>query len=542
MSTLTTGLVRSLGRAGLLAESGPSDGQLLEWFVARRDQAAFEALVRRHGPMVQGVCRRVAGDFHDADDAFQATFLVLARRAASVEPRERVGCWLYGVAYRTALKARASGARRRGRERPLPEPLEAPPARDDWRELQPLLDRELDRLPAKYREAVVLCELQGRSRKEAALQLGLAEGTLSSRLATARKLLASRLARRGLALSAAALATAWGASASAAVPSALVDLTVRTATVLGLAPAPIAALAKGGLQTMTLNKLKVLAAAVLTAGALTAAAGLLPRGEAARPAAAALADKEEKKPQGPTVHGVVQAVDPGKKTITVAVAADGKGKKTEEKTYPFAADAKVILQDVLTKDQAPPEGKIADLTPGTLVELQLADKDKPVVEIRARGPGVHGYVKSLDVRTKSFTVATKGKDGPIEYPLTLGKGAKVIKDDGLGKKGDAPKEGKLDDLAEGTSVLVQLSVDRKVALGVNIFGASLSGTVKSYDDSTKALTVTVKEDGALVDKLLTLAKGAQVDGGLAAGVQVSVRLSVDDKAFAVHVHVHDKDK
>src|SRR5262249_9287871 len=156
-------LLEHLHRTG----GGLTDGQLLGRFLSSRNEAAFAALVRRHGPMVLGVCRRILGDFHDAEDAFQATFLVLARKAASVVKRESLGNWLYGVAYRTALQARVTNARRRARERPMrdmPHP-ELPPAEpQDWR---PLLDRELSRLPEKYRAAIVLCDLEGRTRREA---------------------------------------------------------------------------------------------------------------------------------------------------------------------------------------------------------------------------------------------------------------------------------------------------------------------------------------------------------------------------------------
>src|SRR5262245_38426607 len=182
-------VVGHLRRAVLLPDGGGlSDGQLLERFVARHEEAAFEMLVRRHGPMVLGVCRRVLRHVHDAEDAFQATFLVLARKAASIGQRERVGNWLYGVAYRTALEARTLNAQRRANERQvgaMPEPV-APEvnAARDWR---PLLDRELSQLPAKYREPVVLCELEGGTRRDVARQLRIPEGTLSSRLATARK-------------------------------------------------------------------------------------------------------------------------------------------------------------------------------------------------------------------------------------------------------------------------------------------------------------------------------------------------------------------
>jgi RNA polymerase sigma factor (sigma-70 family) len=129
-----------------------SDGQLLDRFMERREEAVFEAIVRRHGPMVSGVCRRVLGDHHDAEDAFQATFLVLARKAASIMPREKLGNWLYGVAYQTAMKARAKRTKKRGREGQVPDLPEPEAASHDLRDdLTELLDQELSRLPEKYR-------------------------------------------------------------------------------------------------------------------------------------------------------------------------------------------------------------------------------------------------------------------------------------------------------------------------------------------------------------------------------------------------------
>jgi RNA polymerase sigma-70 factor (ECF subfamily) len=289
-----------LRRTVLLRDgAGLTDGQLLESFVSRGDEAAFEELVRRHGPMVLGVCRRVLRHHHDAEDAFQATFLVLARKAGSVRPREMVARWLYGVAYRTALKARGLIARRRVRERPVaevPEP-EAAEADAGWRDLRPLLDRELSRLPDKYRVPIVLCDLEGKAGKEAARQLGWPAGTVASRLSRGRVLLARRLTRHGLALSGGLLAaTLSERAAPARVPAALVSTTVKAAgsmaagqtAAAGLTSAHVAALTEGVLNAMFLTKLKTGVALVLAAAALTAGLGvaLTHRTEAAGPAQA----------------------------------------------------------------------------------------------------------------------------------------------------------------------------------------------------------------------------------------------------------------
>jgi RNA polymerase sigma factor (sigma-70 family) len=265
----------SLPRGGC----GPTDGQLLGAFVASRDEAAFGMLVRRHAGMVLGVCQRILGNVHDAEDAFQAAFLVLARKAASVIPREQVGNWLHGVALRAALEARARRARRRARERQvtdMPHPSAAPDV--DWQELHRLLDEALCRLPAKYRSGIILCDLEGRSRKEAARQLGVPEGTLSSRLATGRQMLARRLARHGITVPAVGLAAALAEQATAAsVGPALLGAAARMAlaaagqTAAGFISAPVLTLSQGVIKTMLLHRLKLVT--VLLVGTLLGGLG-----------------------------------------------------------------------------------------------------------------------------------------------------------------------------------------------------------------------------------------------------------------------------
>jgi RNA polymerase sigma factor (sigma-70 family) len=263
---------------------GLTDGQLLERFLAARDEAAFEALLRRHGPMVLGVCRRVLAGTdggYGAEDAFQATFLVLVHKAASVTARESVGSWLYGVAYRTARKARAAAIRRRAKEKRMARP-EAVDEHDAGRELRPLIDHELSRLPEKYREPIILCDLEGQTREEAARRLGCPEGTVSGRLARARVMLARRLARRGLPLAGGAVAHALAVNAaSACVPVSLVSSTTKAASLVaagraatGGVSAAVAALTQGVLQTMCVSKIKLGLAVALAVGLLGAGWGV----------------------------------------------------------------------------------------------------------------------------------------------------------------------------------------------------------------------------------------------------------------------------
>ncbi len=238
-----------------LARDGLSDGQLLALFVHDRDEDAFTALLNRHSPMVMGVCRRILRDQHDAEDAYQATFLIFARKAGSVRARDSIGGWLYRVAYRTALEARARIVRRRGKEQQMDE-LPAPAVQpDEGRpELLASLDKEIDRLPDKYRVPVVLCELEGRSRKEVAELLGIPEGTLSWRLAQAKKLLAQRLARRGLAVSGVALAAVMTPATTSAF---LRASTVKAVLSVEAIPAEVLALTEGVMKAMLLSKLKI---------------------------------------------------------------------------------------------------------------------------------------------------------------------------------------------------------------------------------------------------------------------------------------------
>jgi RNA polymerase sigma factor (sigma-70 family) len=336
--------------------------------------------------MVLGVCRRVLANAHDAEDAFQATFLVLVRKATTIRPAAMVGNWLYGVAHRTALEARRAAARRRVKEAQLALRTATPD--DTLTDLRPVLDEELARLPGKYRAALVLCDLEGKTRKEAARQLGLPEGTVASRLGRARHILARRLTRRGVTLAAGVLAAALAEeSASAALSFALVAATVKAATAYAagtaaaatVVSATVAALTEGVVRAMLLNKLRIgtlLLAVVGVAGAGTGGVSYMARADE-QPAAQS--DRQiaraDVQPSGPVQHAQAKAGQPGHvgtgaKTVTEKDQtkaaldallkgyqayrdANGKGKAAADQ------DLGKLLWDMMEKSYRPPPGKKA---------------------------------------------------------------------------------------------------------------------------------------------------------------------------------------
>ena len=278
-TSASNGVVPPNRLASLFGRTEPTDGQLLTTFIEHRDGNAFATLVGRHGPMVWGVCRRLL-PAHDAEDAFQATFLVLVRKATTVAPRDMVGNWLYGVARQTALQARRTAARRMAREANVGRTPEASVADDDLgRELEPILDEELSRLPDHYRGVLVLCDLEGLTRKETAVRLGVPEGSVASRLARARAMLAKRLNKRGVAVTTLALTALLSQQTRANAPPWLAMETIDAAaayaagrTIVGLTSGKVVPLADGVLKAMFMKKLK-LATLVLAASAILGGVG-----------------------------------------------------------------------------------------------------------------------------------------------------------------------------------------------------------------------------------------------------------------------------
>jgi RNA polymerase sigma factor (sigma-70 family) len=271
--------------AAIRSDEQASDQQLLERFATLRDEAAFAALLQRHGSMVLGVCRSVLRHQHDAEDAFQAVFLVLAQKADSIHRREAVSGWLYRVAYRLAVRAKVSASRRRVHEQRVAALPTADPVPDmSLRELRDVLNEELRRLPEQYRAPLVLCALEEKSLEEAARLLGWSKGAVKGRLQRGRERLRQRLHRRGLDVSAGLLTVAlWAGSASAQVPESLAASTLRAALHLvagerlmaGAVSANVAALVQGATPTMCFGKIKVAIILVLAVGLSVVGLGTL---------------------------------------------------------------------------------------------------------------------------------------------------------------------------------------------------------------------------------------------------------------------------
>ncbi len=324
-------LLHSLRRSAEPAGAAAGDALLLQRFVAASDHTAFELLVWRHGPMVLGVCRRLLPTAQDAEDAFQATFLTLVKRAGSIANGAALGAWLYRVAYRVALRARATLAARARRERPgvedLPEAFRGDPVVAG--DLRDVLDEEVNRLPARHRAAFVLCCLEGKTGAEAARELGCPPGTVSSRVTRARERLRRRLARRGLAP--AVVGAVGGDALAAAVPPALAAGTVEAAVsfaaggaVGGALSSQAVTLAEGVLRAMSMTRLKIAAVLTLVLGILAGVALTRPALDAALAGEA----RQDVPPVRPPQQKPKEVRKPGPAVVRVATPLPGGLERT----------------------------------------------------------------------------------------------------------------------------------------------------------------------------------------------------------------------
>ncbi len=432
------GVIDKLRQSAMLRDDdGLTDGQLLEAFLVHADETAYAAIVRRHAAMVWGVCIRTLGHAQDAEDAFQATFLVLVKRANAIWPREMVGNWLHGVAYRTALKAKSLAMKRRAREKQVDE-MPAQEVHDEkiWHDLRPLLDRELNRLADKYRVPVVLCDLEGKSQREAARQLGWPEGTLTTRLTRARQMLAKRLTRHGLALSAGGLALVISQNAvSACAPAPLVVSTIKAASLFAAGQAAtsvtVAALTEGVLQAMFLTKLKSVMMIVAAIALVATGGGILghrvladrtvPAGQPPVVQQVDFDDEftffQERGEQGerrpavnpPAFSGRVVAVAKDAKSITIETPSPNRGEAPVKQEVKLTDKTKLTFSGVGTGG-----AKIAE---GLAAQVWLADGTKDTAasvsflgsEQMRRSADVFGKVVKVGKDTVSVETMTRNR-------------------------------------------------------------------------------------------------------------------------------------
>jgi RNA polymerase sigma factor (sigma-70 family) len=351
-----------------------SDAQLLERFLADRAEAAFAALLHRHGPMVWRVCRRALRHRQNAEDVFQATFLTLARKAAAIRKRASVACWLHGVAYRLARRVQAEQARNLlpgpQATRPLPQ---GPAEQASGRELQAVLDEELGRLPEKCRAPLVLCYLEGLTRDEAAEHLGWSLGTLKRRLERGRKLLAARLTRRGAALGVALCGAVLGQDAvSAAVPPTLINSTCRAVAltaagkaVTGALSAQVTALTEGMVKAMAMAKVKLAMAVILTVVTLAGGAGLwrahrMQAGEPPTPQAGQTTDERPGRQDQPGPSNSPLEERPGaskKAPPKEDIGSETRPSRTRKKDPPARKSKASVTERPSTGKKAPPAKK-----------------------------------------------------------------------------------------------------------------------------------------------------------------------------------------
>jgi RNA polymerase sigma factor (sigma-70 family) len=503
-----------------------SDGHLLDLFIRHKDEAAFAEIVRRHGRMVLGVCHRVLDNPHDAEDCFQAAFLVLVRKATTIQPREMVGNWLYGVAYRTALEAKKMAARRRNRERKrfdmaLPGIANDPDA-DRWQDMRPLLDEEMNRLPDKYRFVLIACDIEGRTRKDVAHSLALPEGTVASRLARARTMLAKRLTRRNFAISAGMVAILLADNASAScVPASLTDSTTNAAarlaagkSVTGLINGNALALVNTIVRSMLLAKLKIVSAAMAVLMVLVLGiSALMPSANAHKmldkqPAIPVEAKKAKPVAVGDCVLHVVDLINRRIEALGYD-EADGGGMKAYE--LAVAPDAIIRING---KD-----GSLADLPIGASINLELQRGPGGVdtaVCIEVGQAPVEGVVEAFNENENSLTIQTvKQPDGK---KFDVEKTAWILVD---GKKA------KFADLKAKMKVALNVSLKKQTVFAIQATGPKVDGILKAIDIDRRTLTFGAKRFDLAADVAVTINGKAGQLAGVRAGMQVTLQMAAD---------------
>lgn len=427
-----TPVVRQLRRlAAASAQRLRSDGELVTRFAERQDEAAFETLVQRHGGMVFGVCRRVLHHEHDAEDAFQATWLVFARKASSIRRQQSVSCWLHGVAHRLALQAKTAAARRRQREAHGRRQLaEVSLPKMTWEEIAPVLDVELERMPDRLRAPLVLCYLESMTRDEAARRLGWSLRTLMRRLEQGRTRLRARLTRRGVTMAAALLTSSLAPSAaSAGAPTALVQSTIQAALLFAagspagaVVSAEVTVLIKEALHAMLISKLKISALVLAVVVSLGSAAlwTRLPASAASDPAPQKVGGNRARAPFQAASQPKVQQ-GPNKLLFyragtLVLIGPDGKDEKAASKPgsgfhpsgHSLSPDGKRVAS-LVQIDQEPAVGR----DPRRKVYLRGIDEPDPGTDLEVEGQQAVWSPDGSQLVAVEFVVGENRKDTKI---------------------------------------------------------------------------------------------------------------------------------
>ncbi len=590
----TNRLIEYLRRSIVYDRAG-TDGELLDSFIHHKDDAAFAALVRRHGQMVWGVCTRMLRSHHDAEDAFQAAFLVFVQKATTLPDKEMVGNWLYGVAYQTAVRMRALAAKRGVRERQvevMPEPISA--GQYVWNDLQPILDEEIARLPDNYRTLIVLCDVEGRTRKEVARQLAIPEGTVASRLATARKMLARRLSHRGVVVSGVLLGTVLSShAASACVPMAVVASTIKAATLvatgeglaMGAVSPTVATLITGVTKAMFMTKIKSVLAVVLVAALFLGVAGIGAFNGSV--VTAQQVKKLEVKPDTPAKTGSRKDRPPPQKTDKKMGQLDLTGrsdviavdleKRLISGTEYLGSDDRLQLWGEgsrvcgdLWKLSVGPNTKItidgknakleelkevvqtADAAPGHFIYVfgewefdvlkpRYSDQQGRTVLIEVWGDRVEGIIEGIDLKKKRLTISESSRGG-LAYHTTGGHLTQQFATDAR-----VVINGKIaafSDLKPKMKVTLQMSaVKNAPAVAITAIGRSVEGIIKSVDAERNLMSVTVPSVQLTTTEVsVSMEAKVVIDGqacklaDLKAGMAVTLQMCAEsDKSVIVGV-------
>lgn len=501
------------GRDWDVADLG--DGCLLDRFIDGRDESAFAEIVRRHGLMVLGVCKRVLDNQHDAEDCFQAAFLVLARKAPTIQPRDRVGNWLYGVAYRTALEARKLALRRRNLERKKQAMPKSEPPADLWQDLRPVLDQEISRLPESFRAVLVACDLEGMTRSEAAEHLGLPEGTVASRLARARGMLAKRLRRHRIIVMPSLLREVFAQHAlPPELPESLVLQAAWRACEPSAAPARIGRIVDAVENGMVWDRLKMgIALGALVGLLIVGGAAIFPAADAGRKPEAVKPEPVRKKPKQIT-ECILEKIDPKSQ---LARASQVDAESGAERTVDFRVTPETVV--VIANREA----RLADLDVGMVVraDLQYDEKGRAhAVRIEAIGQSLSGTVESMEA--SAITIVAAGH--------VPGEGKKYLLDESSKVKIDGRSK-KPADIKSKMNATLRLDPNGKRVVAVEVAGPKVEATVRRVDAKGRRLDVEwggVAEGVAVSPDAIVAIRGQVADlSEVSPGMTVSLQLSAE---------------